>query len=168
MTRAQNDAVDRIVGQWERIRPDVDSTPIHIVGRVSRLSKLIDRRLSDNFAGHGLEQWMYDVLATLRRTGAPYELTAGELVSQSMVTTGAITNRVDRLAERELVEREVGTDRRTVIVRLTPKGLALVDEVVSTHMDTERSIISSLSARQQQQLGDLLRHVLVALGDGLP
>jgi len=168
MTRAQNDAVDRIVGQWERIRPDVDSTPIHIVGRVSRLSKLIDRRLSDNFAGHGLEQWMYDVLATLRRTGAPYELTAGELVSQSMVTTGAITNRVDRLAGRGLVEREVGTDRRTVIVRLTPKGLALVDEVVSTHMDTERSIISSLSARQQQQLGDLLRHVLVALGDGLP
>src|SRR4051794_35379575 len=108
MTRAQSDAVDRIVGQWERIRPDVDSTPIHIVGRVSRLSKLIDRRLSDNFAGHGLEQWMYDVLATLRRTGAPYELTAGELVSQSMVTTGAITNRVDRLAERGLVEREVG------------------------------------------------------------
>jgi len=168
VTRAQSDAVDRIVGQWERIRPDIDSTPIHIVGRVSRLSKLIDRRLSDNFAGHGLEQWMYDVLATLRRTGAPYELTAGELVSQSMVTTGAITNRVDRLAERGLVEREVGTDRRTVIVRLTPKGLTLVDEVVSAHMDTERSIISSLSARQQQQLGDLLRHMLVALGDGLP
>jgi len=167
MTRAPTDAVDRIVGQWEAIRPDIDSTPIHIVGRVSRLSRLIDRRLSDNFAQHGLEQWMYDVLATLRRNGAPYELTAGELVSQSMVTTGAITNRVDRLAERGLVEREAGTDRRTVIVRLTRKGLALVDQVVLTHMETERSIIESLSAKQQRQLTDLLRQVLVHLGDGV-
>jgi DNA-binding MarR family transcriptional regulator len=168
MTRAPTDAVDRIVGQWKSIRPDIDSGPIHIIGRVSRLSRLIDRRLSDNFAQHGLEQWMYDVLATLRRTGAPYELTAGELVGQSMVTTGAITNRVDRLVERGLVEREPGTDRRTVIVRLTPKGLALVDEVVLTHMDTERSIVESLSAKQQRQLTDLLRQVLVDLGDGVP
>jgi len=168
MSPTPTDAVDRIVEQWEAVRPDVDSTPIHIVGRVSRLSRLIDRRLSDNFAQHGLEQWMYDVLATLRRNGPPYELTAGELVGQSMVTTGAITNRVDRLVERGLVERKAGTDRRTVIVRLTRNGLALVDEVVVTHMDTERSILESLSARQQRQLSDLLRHVLVDLGDGVP
>jgi len=168
MARSPADAVDRIVGQWESIRPDIDSSPIHIIGRVSRLSRLIDRSLSDNFARHGLEQWMYDVLATLRRNGAPYELTAGELVGQSMVTTGAITNRIDRLAERGLVERRAGTDRRTVIVRLTPKGLALVDEVVLTHLATERSIIDSLSPKQQQQLADLLRQMLVALGDGQP
>ena len=168
MPRASADAVDRIVGQWEVVRPDIDSSPIHIIGRVSRLSRLIDRRLSENFARHGLEQWMYDVLATLRRHGPPYELTAGELVGQSMVTTGAITNRVDRLAERGLVERRAGADRRTVIVRLTPTGLALVDEVVLTHLATERSIIDSLAPREQRQLADLLRQVLVGLGDGRP
>lgn len=83
-----------------------------------------------------------------------------------MVTTGAITNRVDRLAERGLVERHAGADRRTVIVRLTPTGLALVDEVVSTHLATERSIIDSLAPREQRQLADLLRQLLVGLGDG--
>ena len=83
-----------------------------------------------------------------------------------MVTTGAITNRVDRLAERGLVERQAGADRRTVIVRLTPTGLALVDEVVSTHLATERSIIDSLAPREQRQLADLLRQLLVGLGDG--
>jgi DNA-binding MarR family transcriptional regulator len=108
---------------------------------------------------------MYDVLATLRRTGSPYELTAGELVRQSMVTTGAITNRVDRLAERGFVERRPGVDRRTVIVRLTPAGLRLVDEVVLTHMRTEREVLESLSATQQDQLAALLRRTLVALGD---
>jgi DNA-binding MarR family transcriptional regulator len=167
ITRPQTDAVDVIVDQWSRVRADIDSSPIHVVGRVSRLSRLIDRHLSDNFAKHGLEQWMYDVLATLRRTGPPYQLTAGELVGQSMVTTGD-HQRADRLAARGLVEREVGTDRRTVIVRLTPAGLALVDEVVIGHMETERVILSSLSIKQREQLAALLRQTLIALGDGVP
>lgn len=167
MTRAPADTVDVIVGQWAEVRPDIDSTPIHIVGRISRLSRLIERRLGENFAKHGLEQWMYDVLATLRRNGAPFELTAGELVRQTMVTTGAITNRVDRLVERGLVDREAGADRRTVIVRLTPAGLRLVDEVVVTHMRTEREALASLTPRQQDQLAALLRHALVDLGDGV-
>lgn len=165
MTRTAADTVDGIVAQWAAVRPDIDSFPIHIVGRVSRLARLIERHLSANFAEHGLEQWMYDVLATLRRTGPPFELTAGDLVRQSMVTTGAITNRVDRLAERGWVERESGVDRRTVIVRLTPAGLRLVDEVVLTHMSTERQVLASLSAKEQQQLAGLLRQALVALGD---
>ena len=95
----RQDAVDRIVGQWNAVRPDIDSSPIGVVGR-SRLSRLIDRRLAENFARFGIEAWMYDVLATLRRNGVSYELTAGELVGQSMVTTGAITNRIDRLEAR--------------------------------------------------------------------
>jgi DNA-binding MarR family transcriptional regulator len=165
MTRTPRDIVDGIVEQWSDVRPDVDVAPIHVIGRVSRLARLVERHLSDNFAAHGLEQWMYDVLATLRRTGSPYELTAGELVRQSMVTTGAITNRVDRLAERGFVERRPGVDRRTVIVRLTPAGLRLVDEVVLTHMRTEREVLESLSATQQDQLAALLRRTLVALGD---
>ena len=100
--------------------PDV--SPIEVIGRVSRLSRLIDRRLAENFARHGLENWMYDVLATLRRSGPPYELMAGELVGQTMVTTGAITNRIDRLEQRGFVERDTAQDRRKVIVRLTAQA----------------------------------------------
>lgn len=161
----ERDSVDVVVDQWSHVRPDIDSSPIHVVGRISRLSRLIERRLSENFATHGLEQWMYDVLATLRRNGPPYALTAGDLVRQTMVTTGAITNRVDRLIERGLVEREVGTDRRTVIVRLTPAGVRLVDKVVHSHVETERDAMSSLSPRQQEQLSTLLRQLLLGLGD---
>jgi DNA-binding MarR family transcriptional regulator len=163
--RAQ-DAVDRIVEQWTALRPDLDSSPIAVIGRVSRLSRLVDRRLAENFARFGLENWMYDVLATLRRSGPPYELTAGMLVRRTMVTTGAITNRIDRLAERGLVQREADADdRRKVLVRLTATGLALVDEVAAAHMDVEREILGGLSPRQRADLADLLRIPLLTLGD---
>ncbi|HEU4841482.1 MAG TPA: MarR family transcriptional regulator [Ilumatobacteraceae bacterium] len=163
--RAQ-DAVDRIVEQWTALRPDLDSSPIAVIGRVSRLSRLVDRRLAENFARFGLENWMYDVLATLRRSGPPYELTAGMLVRRTMVTTGAITNRIDRLAERGLVQREADADdRRKVLVRLTATGLALVDEVAAAHMDVEREILGGLSSRQRADLADLLRIPLLTLGD---
>jgi DNA-binding MarR family transcriptional regulator len=157
--------VDRIVAQWGTVRPEVDASPIEIIGRVSRLSRLIDKRLAENFVRHGLENWMYDVLATLRRGGEPYELTAGDLVRQSMVTTGAITNRIDRLEERGLVERVSATDRRKVIVRLTSAGRELVDEVVHTHMAAEEELLSVLSPRQRQELAALLRTTLRSLGD---
>ena len=109
---------------------------------------------------------MYDVLATLRRSGEPYELTAGDLVRQTMVTTGAITNRIDRLEQRGLVERASADDRRKVIVRLTRQGLDVVEEVVVDHMATERQILAGLSPRQQHDLAHLLRKTLLALGDG--
>ena len=162
----QHDAVDRITGQWHDVRPDVDLSPVAVIGRVSRLSRLVDRRLAENFARFGIEAWMYDVLATLRRSGEPYELTAGDLVRQTMVTTGAITNRIDRLEERGLVERDRTDDRRKVVVRLTPRGRRLVDEVVGDHMATEREILSPLSRRRQEELARLLRHLLIGLGDG--
>ena len=133
---------------------------------MSRLSRLIDRRLAENFARFGLENWMYDVLATLRRGGEPYELTAGELVGQSMVTTGAITNRIDRLAAAR--PRRAGRradDRRKVIVRLTPAGLALVDEVAVAHMAVEDEILADLSP-PAADLAALLRTALLTLGDG--
>lgn len=162
------DAVDRITAQWRTVRPDLDSSPIGVIGRVSRLSRLIDRRLAENFARHGLENWMYDVLATLRRTGEPYELTAGDLVRQTMVTTGAVTNRIDRLEQRGLVERAAANDRRKVIVRLTPAGLDLVDRVVVDHLATEQAILGDLSARRRDELARLLRTVLLTLGDHAP
>lgn len=161
----QDDAVDRIRNQWSEVRPDLDATPIDVIGRVSRLSHIIDRRLAENFARFGIEAWMYDVLATLRRSGPPYELNAGDLVRQSMVTTGAITNRIDRLEQRGLVERAAATDRRKVVVRLTPEGLALVDEIVVAHLDFERELLDGLSARQQRDLAGLLRTTLLSLGD---
>ncbi len=138
---------------------------MQVIGRISRLSRLADRRLAENFARFGLENWMYDVLATLRRSGAPYELTAGELVRQTMVTTGAITNRVDRLEQRGLVERVAADDRRKVIVRLTAAGLALVDEVSPAHLATEAELLAELTPRQRDDLARLLRLVLLGLGD---
>ncbi|HEU5152474.1 MAG TPA: MarR family transcriptional regulator [Iamia sp.] len=167
MARPQ-DAVDRISEQWATVRPDVDSSPLAVIGRVSRLSRLIDRRLAESFARFDLEAWMYDVLATLRRGGEPYELTAGDLVAQAMVTTGAITNRIDKLEQRGLVERVAATDRRKVIVRLTPAGLALVDEVVAPHMAVEEEILAALSPRQRDDLARLLRTTLLHLGDEAP
>jgi DNA-binding MarR family transcriptional regulator len=166
MTRSPRDAVDRMEEQWNDVRPDVDVTPMAVIGRISRLSRLIDRRLAENFARHGLENWMYDVLATLRRSGEPYELTAGALVRQTMVTTGAITNRIDRLEALGLVRRARSEDdRRKVNVRLTGRGLELVDEVVVTHLATEREILGALGADERRQLTGLLRTTLLHLGD---
>ncbi|HSL58049.1 MAG TPA: MarR family transcriptional regulator [Acidimicrobiales bacterium] len=165
MAPRPRDAVDHIAEQWDEVRPDLDSSPLLVVGRISRLSRLIDRRLAESFERFDLEAWMYDVLATLRRSGEPYELTAGELVRQSMVTTGAITNRIDRLEARGLVERRRTTDRRKVIVGLTAAGLALVDEVVGPHLDTETEILAPLSDRQRRDLANLLRPLLLGLGD---
>jgi DNA-binding MarR family transcriptional regulator len=165
VTPRQRDAVDRILGQWHETRPEVDVSPIAVIGRVSRLSRLVDRRLAENFARFGLESWMYDVLATLRRQGEPYAMTAGELVRHTMVTTGALTNRIDRLAQRGLVERTGTDDRRKVLVRLTPAGRDLVDEVIGAHTATEREILAELSGRQEHELAQLLRRVLLHLGD---
>jgi len=165
MASQEHDSVDRIKRQWNDVRPDVDISPMEVIGRVSRLSRLIDRRLAENFARFGIENWMYDVLATLRRTGEPCELAAGDLVRQTMVTTGAITNRIDRLEQRGLVERGKAEDRRKVMVRLTPEGLRLVDEIVDSHMAAEREILAALTTRQQADLTRYLRTTLLHLGD---
>lgn len=166
MASSDRDAVDRIAEQWHAVRPELDVSPMEVIGRVSRLSRLVDRKLAENFARHGIEAWMYDVLATLRRSGEPYELTAGELGDQTMITTGAMTNRIDRLGERGLVERDTAPDdRRKVIVRLTPAGLALVEEIAPGHLEVERGILSTLTDRQRTQLVDTLRTLLLGLND---
>ena len=168
MAKKQGDVVDRIIGQWNRERPDVDVSPLEVIGRVSRLSRLVDRVLAENFAKYAIEAWMFDVMATLRRSGEPYELAAGQLVSQTMVTTGAMTNRIDRLEQRGLVERVAAPDRRKVIVRLTPQGLGLVNEVIASHMEAEEQILAGLSANQRRQLASQLKSVLLHLGDQAP
>lgn len=165
MANNNRDVVDRIIRQWNRERSDVDASPLEVVGRVSRLSRLVDKVVGENFAKHGIEAWMFDVLATLRRSGKPFELAAGSLVRQTMVTTGAMTNRIDRLEQRGLVERVAAQDRRKVIVRLTPDGRDLVDAVVVTHMEIEQEILGPLSDRQRTDLAKHLRAILLHLGD---
>jgi DNA-binding MarR family transcriptional regulator len=161
-----SDAVDQILDQWARERPDVDAWPMGIIGRITRLSRLVDRELKNFFAGHGLERWEFDVLATLRRSGAPYELTAGALNRAAMVTSGAITNRIDRLAAKDLVERVPDEeDRRSVRVRLTERGQALVDEVTGLHVANEARLLASLTPDERRQLAGLLRGLLESLGD---
>ncbi len=159
------DTVDRITRQWNTVRPDLDVSPMAVIGRISRLSRLVDRRLEENFANFGIESWMYDVMATLRRAGEPFELTAGDLVQQAMVTTGAITNRIDKLEKRGFVERASANDRRKVIVRLTPAGFDTVERVVEAHLDGERELLAALSTRQRDELQKLLRAMLISLGD---
>ena len=161
----QHDVVDRIVGQWRRERPDIDVSPLELVGRVSRLSRLVDRLVGENFARYEIEAWMFDVMATLRRSGEPFEMTAGQLVKQTMVTTGAMTNRIDRLEQRGLVERVGAEDRRKVIVRLTSGGRDLVDEVIASHMEVEERLLAGLSNRQRSEVARLLRKILIDLGD---
>jgi DNA-binding MarR family transcriptional regulator len=162
-----SDSVDRILQQWARERPDVDAWPMGVVGRISRLSRLLDRELKAFFAGHGLERWEFDVLATLRRSGAPYELTAGALNREAMVTSGAITNRIDRMAAKGLVDRVPDEqDRRSVRVRLTERGLALVDDLVGEHVANEARLLDTLAPQDRDRLAGLLRDLLESLGDG--
>lgn len=160
------DAVDSIIAMWAREMPELDSGPMGIIGRISRLSRLLDKELKDFFAGHGLEFWEFDVLATLRRSGAPYELSAGALLKTAMVTSGAITNRVDRMEAKGLVDRvrDPG-DRRGVRIRLTPAGLKLIDELMPLHVANEQRMLAVLTAEDGGTLAGLLRTLAAGLGD---
>ncbi|MFE9099529.1 MarR family winged helix-turn-helix transcriptional regulator [Actinomadura geliboluensis] len=160
------DAVDAILAQWGRERPDVDVSPMGVIGRISRAQLLLGRELKRFFAERGLESWEFDVLATLRRHGAPYELTAGELLTAAMVTSGAITNRIDRMEAKGLVERvrDPG-DRRSVRIRLTPRGLETVEELVAEHAANEDRLLAALDPAERERLAGALRTLLESLGD---
>jgi DNA-binding MarR family transcriptional regulator len=158
------DHLDRVLQQWHAERPDVDASPMGVVGRIQRASRVLERRLVENFARHGLELWEFDVLATLRRSGPPYQLTAGELSASSMVTSGAITNRVDRLVAKGLLSRETDpANRRSVVITLTTDGWNLIERVLEDHVEHERRLLGSLTVKQQQQIAGLLRTLLNAL-----
>lgn len=169
MGSPHTDAVDRILTQWHAQRPDLDPAPMGVVGRVSRAAQLLDTHLREGFADHGLNRGEFDILATLRRADPPHRLTAGALVASTMVTSGAITNRIDRLIAKNLVHRDTDPDnRRSVLIGLTDEGHHLVDDALATHLDRERRLLSSLTADQQRQLADLLRTLLLGLGDHAP
>lgn len=163
------DNVDEILRQWHAQRPDIDPTPMGVVGRIQRTSRLLDLRLRDHFAAHDLQFWEFDVLATLRRAGHRQGLSAGDLVDHSMVTSGAITNRIDRLVAKNLVTRETDpASRRSVLINLTDRGRELIDDLVADHVDNEERLLAALSRSEQQHLTRLLRKLLTDLGDVPP
>jgi DNA-binding MarR family transcriptional regulator len=162
------DAVDRILGQWRRERPEVadDLWPMGLVGRIQRLDRVLERELKAFYAQRDLELWEADVLLTLRRAGEPYALTPGALLKASMITSGAMTNRIDRLEAKGLVQRSPGADdRRSVRVQLTPRAHELIDGFFADHIANEARLFTGLTTGEREQLTTLLRTTLHALGD---
>ncbi len=156
-----DDDVDRIVAAWRHERPDLDVAPLHVLSRVSRLARRLDLDRTQAFAHHSLEGWEFDVLSALRRAGDPYELSPGQLIRQTLVTSGTMTNRVDRLEQRGLVSRRPDpTDRRGVIVRLTAEGQRTVDDAMADLLDRERHLLAELSPRDRDDLAAMLRRLL--------
>ncbi len=153
-----NDEVDRIVAAWERAHPDLDFSPLQVLSRVARLAKHLDRARRDAFENSGLEPWEFDVLAALRRAGAPYQSSPKALLQQTLVSSGTMTNRIDRLVERGFVER--GTDPhdgRGVLVAMTDAGREAVDKAIRELVAREAELLGALPASEQAKLAGLLR-----------
>lgn len=163
-TERARDAVDDILGQWHRERPDLDVTPMGPIGRVKRCAALLQKALEGTFSEFGLSSWEFDVLATLRRSGAPYCLAPTALFSALMVTSGTMTHRLQRLEASGLVARVANTeDARSTLVKLTPAGLALIDRAVEKHVDNEHRIMAGISSKELLALDAHLAVLLNAL-----
>jgi DNA-binding MarR family transcriptional regulator len=151
------DRVAKIQQEWRRERPDLDVAPQGIVGRLHRLAAHLTDELVAVYAGHGLGEGEFDVLATLRRTGNPYERAPGELAEHTMVTTGAMTKRIDRLVDAGLVERRMAVgDRRRRIVALTSAGLATIDLAFAEHIANEQRLVEQLTPEDRAALEPIL------------
>jgi DNA-binding MarR family transcriptional regulator len=156
-----SDEVDDIVARWRSERPDLDVGPLEVLSRVSRLARHLDRARRAAFAAHGLEAWEFDVLSALRRQGPPYQLSPGALLRSTLVTSGTMTNRIDRLTEAGLVSRHRDPlDKRGVLVQLTERGRGTVDAAMSDLLSRERELLTGLNSRQQDELAGLLRILL--------
>src|ERR687890_883109 len=155
------DDVDDLTEAWARERSDLDLDALAVFSRISRLARHLDLARREAFSAHGIESWEFDVLAALRRAGAPYELSPGRLLRETLVTSGTMTNRVDRLTARGYVERSPDPDdRRGVIVRLTAEGKTAVDGAFEALLGAERTFLADLPDRQRTQLAVLLRSLL--------
>lgn len=151
------DPVEVILEQWHRERPDLDVSPMAVIGRLARVAKRIDERLSQTFAEHGLDSASFDVLATLRRSGHPFVLSPKELSWSSMVTTSATAQRLNKLESEGLVSRAPSTvDGRGKQVQLTEKGREIVDDALSAHVQTEHELLRNLNGTERQELASLL------------
>jgi DNA-binding MarR family transcriptional regulator len=158
---APRDEVDDLVAQWHAERPDLDVSPLQVLSRLSRLARHLDRARRAAFAAHGLEPWAFDVLSALRRQGPPYQLSPGALLHATLVTSGTMTNRIDRLAGEGLVSRRRDQqDKRGVLVALTERGKQVADAALDGLLERERRLLTGLEAAEQEKLAGLLRILL--------
>lgn len=158
---AGEDEASRIVSAWTEERPDLDVSPMLVFSRLSRLSRHFDLLRRRAFAAHDLEPWEFDVLAALRRSGEPYALTPGQLLAELLVSSGTMTNRIDRLEERGLVVRTPAPkDGRAVLAKLTVEGRTRVDAALQTLVDSESALLEPLGSLEQEQLAALLQPLL--------
>jgi DNA-binding MarR family transcriptional regulator len=165
-TAGVRDEVDELLEAWGRERADLDLAPVAVFSRISRLARRLELARRDAFATHGMEEWEFDVLAALRRAGAPYELSPGRLVRETLVTSGTMTNRIDRLSARSWVERHPDPDdRRGVIVRLTPEGRTSVDAAFAALLEAEQALLEAIPERDRDRLAVLLRQLLAPFAD---
>ena len=166
MSGTAPDHVDRILAQWSVERPDLDVSPVGVIGRLHRVADRLRDELVALYRRYGLGEGEFDVLATLRRTGAPYELAPGELAAHTMVTTGAVSKRLDRLEAMGLVQRRSSArDGRGRVVGLTDEGIAAIDEAFAAHVRNEARLLAGLDPEQRAQLAGLLKTWMRALDD---
>ncbi|WBU37997.1 MarR family winged helix-turn-helix transcriptional regulator [Homoserinibacter sp. YIM 151385] len=163
-----SDEVDRIVDAWSRERPDLDFAPLQVLSRVGRLSKHLERARRAAFDAAGLEPWEFDVLSALRRAGSPSQLSPKALLQQTLVSSGTMTNRIDRLVQRSLVERRADPgDGRGILVVMTRLGRERVDGAIRLLLDEEAALLAGLSPADQERLAGLLRQLSLGF-DGAP
>jgi DNA-binding MarR family transcriptional regulator len=162
----ERDGVDLILEQWQRERPDLDASAIGVIGRISRLARELEQRLEPVYREHGLEPGWHDVLATLRRSGPPYQLRPSEFSGALMLTSSGTTKRLDRLERAGLIARSPDPqDRRGVVITLTGEGRTLIDAVTEAHLENERSLLAGLTPAEQDRLAGLLRKLRLGLPD---
>ena len=159
----KKDMIDDLQKDWSDQRPDLNTESMGIVLRIQALAKILGEKTAQRLNEYDLQWWQYDVLSTLRRQGYPYRLAATELADSVMLTSGAMTNRIDRLEEAGLINRVADAeDRRRVLVELTSNGLKLIEDAAETRFQSAAEAIACLDDRQKSQLSDLLRTVLLA------
>lgn len=164
MAMRDPDHVDVIAGQWRRERPDLDVAPLALLGRLFRFAQLADSALAEGVKPYGLQLGWFDLLAALRRAGAPYELNPKQLMAATLLSSGGMTKRLDRLAEAGLVERRPDPgDRRGTLVRLTDHGKTTIDQALGAHVANEERILSSLNTADRRSLDSLLRTLLAGV-----
>ena len=158
------DEVDGIIAAWSAARPDLDFGPLTVFSRLSRIAKHLDRARAHAFERSGLTSWEFDVLAVLRRGGAPYRQSPKVLVQQTMVSSGTMTNRIDRLVERELVRRLTDpNDGRGVLVEMTALGQTLVDAAMTRLTDAEERLLGTMTRAERERLATLLRKLALSV-----
>lgn len=161
---SRHDEVDAIVAAWAGVRPGLDTTPLEVLSRISRIARRLDQARNAVFTEHELDGWEFDVMSALRRAGEPFELSPGALVQQTLVTSGTMTNRVDRLERRGFVSRQPSpSDRRGVLVRLTSAGLRAVDAAFDALLHHERRLLASMDDDARAALATSLRSLLTAV-----